>query len=159
MQLNPNVLHSHRQLDQYSCIPMSVEFVLKLLGRVPLDYFDLQREWQNRTDGSFALFDGRVIAGLRFRVRFALPRDEHFPLDELFDTIESELPAPRYVIISLAVNGGWHMYVVHEVLPNGGFGAISKALTGETLVTKQVREIVRGMKGTDILVYELFEEV
>ena len=52
------VVNSHAQLDDYSCIPSAVELVLKLLGRVPHDFYDLQRAWANRSDGSFnALHD------------------------------------------------------------------------------------------------------
>jgi hypothetical protein len=156
MQLDTTIVSQHQQLDDYSCIPMSVELVLKLVGRVPVDYYGLQREWRNRTDGSFAAFDGRTISGVRFRLQFSLARDDKFPLDDLFRTIEGELAIGRFVIISLAMPGGWHMFVIHEMLPSGEFRAVSRSPhRREILVTEQVRGIVRQMKGTDILTYEI----
>jgi len=158
MQLNGITVSQHQQLDNYSCIPMSVELVLKLLGRIPTDNYDLQHEWRNRTNGSFAQFDGRTIAGVKFRLQFSLARDDKFPLDDLFKTIENELAANRYVIVSLAVSGGWHMFVIYEQLPSGEFRAVSKIPgRAETLVAEQVKTIVRKMKGTDILTYEVLD--
>ncbi len=154
MTLNPKIVAAHTQLDDYSCIPMTVEYILKLVGKVPHDYFELQQAWQNKTTGSFADFDNREIAGVRFHIRFSLARDEHFPLDDLFHTIESELAAGRYVIISLAVPGGWHMFVIYDQLPNGEFRASSKLKGGRDISTDQVRSVVSQMRGTDILTYE-----
>ena len=54
----------HRQIYDAYCIPSSVEMVLKLIDRVPQDYFELQEAWKNKTDGSFANFDNRTIAGV-----------------------------------------------------------------------------------------------
>jgi hypothetical protein len=156
MNLDTTIVNQHQQLDNFSCIPMAVELVLKLLGRVPCDYHNLQHEWSNRTDGSFAVFDGRVIAGVRFRRQFGLARDDRFPLDDLFRTIEAELATGRFVIISLAVPGGWHMFVIHEKLTSGEFRAVSR-IPGRTdiLVTESIRATVCQMKGTDILTYEV----
>jgi hypothetical protein len=154
MTLDPKIVAAHTQLDDYSCIPMSVEYVLKLAGKVPPDYFDLQQAWHNKTTGSFADFDKREIAGVRFHLQFSLARDGSFPVDDLFRTIETELAADRYVIISLAVQGGWHMFVIHEKLPDGEFDAVTKLKGGQNIITKQVRAIVRKMRGTDILTYE-----
>jgi hypothetical protein len=156
VQLETNIVSQHQQLDNYSCIPMSVELVLKLLGRISTDNYDLQREWRNRTDGSFAAFDGRTIAGVKFRLQFSLARDDKFPLEDLFKTIENELAANRYVIVSLAVSGGWHMFVLYEQLPSGEFRAVSKIPSRtEMLIANQVRTAIRQMKGTDILTYEI----
>jgi hypothetical protein len=44
MKLDTTIVINHQQLDDFSCIPMAVELVLKLLSRVPADYYDLQRE-------------------------------------------------------------------------------------------------------------------
>jgi hypothetical protein len=154
MTLDPKIVTAHTQIDDYSCIPMSVEYVLKLAGKVPPDYFELQQAWKNKTTGSFGDFDKRKIAGVWFQLRFSLARDEHFPLADLFHTIETELAAGRYVIISLDVHGGWHMFVVYERLADGEFRAISKLKGGRDIGTDQVRSIVTKMRGTDILTYE-----
>jgi hypothetical protein len=152
MNLDTSIVSQHLQLDHFSCIPMSVELVLKLLGRVHADFYNLQREWRNRTDGSFALFDGRTIAGVRFRLH------KDLPLDDLFRTIEEELAAGRCVIVSLPSKfRGSHMWVIHEKLPSGEFRAVSKKSKGsaEIDVEEQVRAIVRRINGTHILTYEI----
>jgi hypothetical protein len=63
------------------------------------------------------------------------------------------------VIVSLAVpsltNPGetdYHNYAIQRRLPNGEFQAVTKGRTPEQI--DNVKEIVRKMKGTDILMYE-----
>lgn len=85
------VVDEHQQLYDWSCIPMSVEMVLKLEHREPSDYFELQNAWKNKRDGTFADFDGRTIDGLTFHRQFFLPRNDHFPMDNLFKAIGSRL--------------------------------------------------------------------
>lgn len=88
---------------------------------------------------------------MNFEQKYALlPRDDDFPLEELFQTIENELKLGNYVIISLKVLGGWHMYVVYGQLPNGEFLAVTKRQAKELI--NNVRGIVESMKGTDILI-------
>jgi hypothetical protein len=76
---------------------MAVEFVLKLLGRIPLDYFDLQQDWINRPGGAlgfndFREFGGQTLHGVRFKAHYTPPvRGEAFPLEELFSVIDHEL--------------------------------------------------------------------
>jgi hypothetical protein len=160
MQLKPEVVAKHKQLYENSCIPMAIEYVLKLLGRIPPDDFRLQEPWGNKDTGNFRCFNGQTIEGVRFRQQFARNRDEHFPLDELFSTIESELAAGRYVIISLEVPGPdngrkrYHNFVIYDRMPNGEFRAASKVLNGEDRCADNVREWVGQMNGTDILTYE-----
>jgi hypothetical protein len=86
-----------------------------------------------------------------------LARDDKFPLDELFHTIEGELEAERFTIISLVSPGGYHMFVIHEKLASGEFRAVSKLPSWKEIyvVSEQVRAVVRQMKGTDILTYEI----
>ena len=140
---------------------MAVEFVLKLLGRIPLDYFDLQQDWINRPGGAlgfndFREFDGQTLYGVRFKSHYTPPvRGEAFLLEELFSVIDDELASRRYVIISLAVPGGWHNYVIHNRLSNAEYGAVTKAQNREQITN--VRQRVTDMRGTDILTYELID--
>src|SRR4051794_12277758 len=53
----------HKQISDFSCIPMSLEMVLKLEHRKPIDFFDLQKAWNNSKDGTLGYFDGTTIAG------------------------------------------------------------------------------------------------
>jgi hypothetical protein len=138
---------------------MSVEFVLKLLGRLPPGDFPLQDELGNRNDLDFSYFDGRAFDGIKFTRRFSQPRNDSFPLDDLFSAIENELASGRYVIVSLAVpslthlgESDYHNYVIYNRLPNREFEAVTKGRKPEKI--SNVREQVRNMKGTDILTYE-----
>jgi hypothetical protein len=164
LPVNEEVLAQHKQRSRYSCIPMSVEFVLKLLGKLPADDFSLQNAWGERRDGNFSDFDGQTINSVRFRKQFPQPRDDSFPLNDLFSTIENELASGKYVIISLAVpsltNPGetdYHNYVIHNRRPNGEFEAVTKGREPEPEQISDVRERVGRMKGTDILTYELID--
>jgi len=127
--------------------------VLKLLGRVPTDYYELQEAWKNKTDGNFRDFDNRTIAGVTFHQRFSLPRNREFPLSQLFDAIRKELQAGRYVIVGLAIGDGWHNWVIYDESLDGEFIAVTK-LGKETAELRQVKKLIRAMEGTDIGVYE-----
>ena len=152
LPLNQDVLDVHKQCSQMTCIPMAVEFVLKLLGKIPTDSFELQRAWiDGRRD--FREFDGKTIEGVRFKSHSTPPdRGDDFPLEELLSTIEQEFGAGRYVVISLPANGNYHNWIIYNQLPNGEFEAVTKGREPDRI--NNVREIVRDMKGTDILTYE-----
>lgn len=155
-QIEIDLINAHQQISDFSCIPSAVEMVLKSEGLVAPDYYELQHEWQNRTDGSFAPFDNRVLFGLRFRAQFCLSRDANFPISALLMAIDSELAADRYIIISLAVQGGWHMALIYD--HNGqDYKALTKVSQNGVQVTARVmdiRHLVTAMQGTDILTYE-----
>ena len=156
LPLNDIVLLKHRQLPSELgalCIPMSVEFVLKLENKISPEDFSLQDAWTESQDADFSRFDGQTINGLEFERQFASPRGDTFPLDELFSVIDEELDDDRYVIISLAVEGGnWHNYVIYNRLANGEYEAITKGRKPERI--NDVKRRVIDMKGTDILTYE-----
>ena len=148
-----NLIHQHRQLELPSCIPSSVEMVLKLTRSVPTDYFELQQAWGNKLDGNFRNFDGRTIAGLTFSQRFKQPRSRRFPLDELFAAIDSELEQDRYVIIALrSGRNGYHNWVVVQRGTDGEYTAVSKD-GKQTIVVHDAKARLTQMKGGDIGVY------
>lgn len=149
-----HIIDQHKQLYGMSCIPSSVEMLLKLTGRVPPSYYELQAQWKNKSDGSFGDFNGRTIAGLIFHQRFTMPRDDNFPLEALFEAIHRELEAGRFVIVGLAAGSGWHNWVIYDEDANGEFLAVSKGATG-TIDELRVKEAIIRMKGTDIGTYEL----
>ena len=159
LPLDPNVLAVHTQIGDLSCVPMAVEFVLKLLGRVPPNFFALQQDWINRSGGAlefndFRVFNGQILYGVRFRSNYTPPvRGGGFPLEELFSIVDDELLARRYVIVSLTVPGGWHNYIIYDRLPNAEYEAVTKAQHPEHIAN--VRQRVIDMEGTDILTYEL----
>lgn len=147
-----------------SCIPANVEMVLKLTGHEPVNYFKLQDAWSTKTDGNFADFDGKTIAGLTFHHRFKDKRDKDFPLKRLFSVIDKELSSGRYVIISLqSGKNAYHMHTIYGKDADGDFVAItksgSKASGAKTVVVPHLKELITQMEGTDILKYEESEPV
>ena len=138
---------------------MAIELVLKLLGRVPNDYHELQQEAPGKANLSFGNYNNRIINSVKFEMQFAIPRSDEFPLDDLFDEIDRRLEKHEYVIISIANPNGWHMYVIHQKVENGDYLAVSKIGPDgrDTDSINNVKEIVRNMKGTDILTYRFVE--
>src|SRR6266481_8839214 len=103
LPLDKNVLDKHKQLPSALgalCIPMVVEFVLKLEGKIPPEDFRLQDGWKESADANFSKFDGQTIEGLKLKMQFPNRRGDKFPIDDLFSTIEQELAFGRYVMIS-----------------------------------------------------------
>jgi len=147
-----SVVNNHDQKFQMSCIPSAVEMILKYYKVVDFDFYDLQNEWQNKTDGSFRDFDNKELYGITFSQKFVLPRDENFPIDSLFQTIENELKTGKKVIISLPSDTGWHMFVICKQTPDGEFVAYSK-LGSHTLILNNTKEIVKKSNGTEIMTY------
>ncbi len=127
--------------------------VLKLLGRVPASYYEQQDAWKHKIDGTFENFDNKLIKGVTFHRQFDLPRTDQFPLSSLFQTIDRELKAGRYVIASLPSNVGYHMYLIYDEDAAGDFLAISKLGT-KTIEVDHVKDIITRMKGTDIMTYK-----
>lgn len=148
-----SIIDRHRQVYDNSCVPSAVEMVLKLTGRVPAEYYELQHESKNRTDRSGADFDNVTIAGLTFHQLYALPRKRGFPFPGLFAAIDAELGAGRYVITGLTSGKhSFHAWVIVERLANGEYRAVSKG-AADTIEVTNTRAIIRHMKGSDILIY------
>jgi hypothetical protein len=148
-----SIVDRHRQVYGNSCVPSAFEMVLKLTGRVPVEYFELQDVWQNKSDGSGRDFDNVAIAGLTFHQLYAQPRKRGFPFAGLFAAIDAELDAGRYVITGLrSGKNTFHAWVIVERLPNGEYRAVSKS-GADTIEVTNTRAIIRKMKGTDIVIY------
>lgn len=152
------VVNNHNQLFELSCIPSTVEMILKYYNVVDFDFYDLQNEWKNKSDGSFRNFDQKELFGITFSQKFALPRDENFPIDSLFNTIENELKSERMVVISLPSDTGWHMFIICKQTAEGDFVSYSKLGT-HTLILRNTKDIVRKSKGTEIMTYRLSKAV
>ena len=149
-----SVVNNHNQIFGSSCIPSSIEMVLKYYKVVDFDFYDLQKEWKNKRDGTFRNFDNKELYGITFFQKFDLPRNANFPIDSLFQTIENELKSGKKVIISLPSGMGWHMYVINKQTPDGEFVSYSKQW-GNTLIIRNTKEIVKMAKGTDIMTYSV----
>lgn len=154
--LQHNIIDEHQQLYELSCIPSCVEMILKLLDRVPVNYYTLQKLWGNK-NGGFADFDNKTIEGVTFHNVYddkKFPRGDKFPLTELFSTIQEEITQGRYVGVSLENQNhrGYHMYVVYDMDSNREFLAVSKN-SQKTIYEDSIKKIITRMKGTDILIY------
>lgn len=150
-----SVASQHEQIYENSCIPMAVEMVLKFNKAEAMDYYQLQNNWQNKLDGTFQEFGGKSLGGLTFHHQFAMARDDQFPLDSLFQTIDLELAQQRKVIISLPSGYMfWHMYVIDKKTGSDEYQAYSRVYNNSNLIiTNDVKKIVRSCQGTDILTY------
>ena len=153
-KFDSEIIDAHKQRYGMSCIPSSVEMVLKLEGRVPGSFHDLQTAWKGKSDGSFKDFDGKTFAGVTFHQQFALPRNRDFPLDKAFSTIHAELEAGRYVIAGLSSPDGWHNWVIYDEDADREFLAVSK-FGATTIEERHVKRVITKMQGTDIGTYEL----
>jgi hypothetical protein len=157
--LDLRIVDNHKQVYDYSCIPSSVELVLKLLGRLPYEDTSLQFSWGNRT-GSFGELDNKEMNGVRFKRQFDYPRDDSFPIIELFDCIDKELSDGNLVIVSLLVaqsktHAYFHMYVIHSKSNSGDYLAVTKKDHVQTEQIDDVKQRIKSIKGTDILTYEV----
>jgi hypothetical protein len=158
MEIDWNIVNSHLQKYQYSCIPSAVELVLKLSGKVSLDYYELQNAWDNKTDGSFRDFDEKIIQGIKFKLENGFPS-----ISDLFRRISQELDGKRYVIISLkdsliditCKSNDYHMCVIFDCsVQDGDFRAFTKNWESSRLINN-VKRIVEAMGTTDILTYNV----
>jgi hypothetical protein len=140
------IVEAHEQLFPLSCIPSAAELVLKLLGRVPNSYRDLQLAWQNKQDGCFRDFHNRTFAGVTFRYTAG-------PTEELMEAIKRELHAGRFVVIGLRHAGGWHSWVVYDQDSSGEFLAVSKD-RDRTIEERHVKNAILRSGGTDLGTYE-----
>lgn len=147
----------HRQLYSMSCIPSSVEMILKFNNKTNANFYDLQHQWKDKSDGTFANFDGKTIKGITFTHRFKENRSANFPIDRLFKTIDTELKAGRKVIVSLLSGPGlWHMYVIDGTTKDGDYICYSRSHNNnEVLEIRNTKQRIRAMHGTDILTYRV----
>lgn len=156
LRLDPNVLNSHEQRYDHSCVPMAIEFTLKLMGVVELDYFRLQDEKGNvsRWGGDY---NGKIINNVRVSMEFDIQRGPRFPLQELFDRIKDELDNGRYVNCAWRKDTSqpWHAYVIYGY-ENDEFLAVTKwngGGTGYELVD-DMKTRLKNIGGSDILTFE-----
>jgi len=152
MTYDQGIVEQHCQQHQSSCIASCIEMILKLLGKVPNDYYALQEKWQQY--GSFGDFNGNTIHEIIFHQEFAESRGPEFPIIKLFQRIDQEIEAGRFVGVSLTSGmGRYHMYLIYDKTTNG-YAAFSKNFQA-TINESNVREIIIQMEGTDILTYKL----
>lgn len=131
---------------------MSVELVLKLMGEVNDDYFDLQKEDPLKRD--FKLFNNLEISEVKFSHDYDLPRGENFPIEGLIKDIKSEIDNDRYVICTDGSNNLFHAYVIYGYDNNELF-AITKYHQGPSEnhpeFINDMATRIKNINGSDIL--------
>lgn len=159
--LNPKVLDQHFQKYENSCVPMAIEFVLKLMNKVDLDYYNLQDE-----KGDLARWGGeyenRIINGVRISMEFDIIRGPDFPIDDLFKKIQQELDLGRYVNCALISNVDsekkyttFHAYVIYGSVGDEFLG-VTKSFGNPNVEYKtDMKSEIRKIGGTDILTFTI----
>ena len=149
------IVHQHRLLRPSSVVPSCVELVLKLGGRVPADFYELQHAWLDNAGGSFHDFDGSTIAGLTFHQRFTHERGPGFPLPKLFAAIDEELRNGRYVVVGLRNEPDLNSFsarVIVERNAAGEYQAVTKN-DNDTVIVNDFKARITRMQGTDLGVW------
>jgi hypothetical protein len=171
MKIDFNKIEDHKQVTPYSCVPMSVELVLKLLGLMAITDFSLQND-PNKSGNSNWIKNGfqypYVNPIVKFNREFLLgdlgfdkDRGDYFMqnfYNKLFDTIDKELENNRLVIISLESGiKQWHMEVVFDKVSDQEYSTVTFYHNNPqyTIYSKQpLKQRVNAMQGTDILTYK-----
>lgn len=170
MQLNKNLIKGHKQVTHDSCVPMSVELVLKLEGLMPINDFSFQNDspkignshWVKNPRLKYPDISPKVIFDREFmNSDLGLPEhtDEALAnnLGPTLKRIDEELEAGRYVIIS--VKSGpttTHNIVVYNKIDNSNYDTVTFHHTSDDplIQSENLREKIIERKGTDIITYE-----
>ncbi len=169
MVINHQLIAQHKQIHEDSCVPMSVECVLKLLGLMRQGDFSFQYDPSKSGQSNW-------VKGLRypainpiveFNREFMLSdygvssdRGQHFMENyffKLFERIDEELNHNRFVIISLSSGyNRWHNEVIFEKIGESDYKTLTfyHRTDGVQILTHKLKERVQQMEGTDILVYK-----
>jgi hypothetical protein len=165
--LRPYVINGHIQKYPESCIPMSVEFLVKLVDPTQLNFYDEQDKFPKGPPNGGNYYDGKIINNLEFKHQFNINRGRNFPLNNLFKTIKDEIDQSRYVQLSLEsyvdkdVNGkitfrGHHCWVVYGYDSSDNFLGVSR-LHGQNqpIFKSTIKQEIISMGGTDIITYRV----
>jgi hypothetical protein len=145
----------HWQKYLNSCIPSCVEMILKLLRKVDIDFYDLQNDWGEKSDGSFHDFDRFSYDNVIFSHEFSSEiRGPSFPLNKLFGRIDELLLEGEFICVSLSNTNRFHMYIIFEKIYDE-YRAFSKiSNSNQTIYYSYVRKNIIALGGTDILTYK-----
>jgi len=170
MKINIEDIKGHYQRTPISCVPMSVECVLKLLKLMKIDDFSLQddpaksgtSDWVRGF--TFPSSDPKVVFSREFLLKdlgYTEDRGPHFMKDfyePLFETIDRELSEGRYVIISLkSGRDSTHNEVIFNKVNHNEYETLTFYYGNPNPVfypAQDLRQRVTEMEGTDILTYK-----
>ena len=152
LPLDIKIVCAHKQLYGNSCVPMSLEFVLKLIGQVGTDYYELQDEKGDVQRGGVE-YDGKLIKGLTFKY---ITEDWglNFPLEEIFESIKYELAHDRYVIVTIG-DGPYHNVIVYgyDETRDEFLGVTRYHNDADYKLINDVKNCISINQGTGILIY------
>jgi len=146
---NPEILKTHRQIHNDSCIAMSVEYVLKELGIVSKDFFDYQND-----RGKDKLSDWVTQI---YKDNIGFKKEEGLNNDELLNRIDSELSDGRRIIISLQIGANqWHMYVIYEKQKDDQYRLVTSTpnMGKSQIEIKNLRQEIPNMNGVDLITHK-----
>lgn len=155
LKLDEEVLNIHKQQFQNSCVAMGVEFVLRLLNSIPADSFDLQNEYGNfQKSGSD--FHEITIGQVKMQMKFDILRGPEFPLNDLFETIKSEIDKGYFVNCAWrpSPNSVFHAFVIYGYT-NDEFLAITKYHNDPiTHYIDDMKTKLTTIQGSDIITFQ-----
>jgi hypothetical protein len=169
MKLNDEILKIHKQVFQNSCVPSSVEMVLKLEGILEPHSFKIQEQCGD-TGRSGDDFDGIRYSKGNNSIKFS--KKIFGDLKSVFDAIKSELRSNKYVIVPLKTGiqnnaRTYHNHVIYDFTEQGEYRTITILYGNNDIVdvkdmekrfTDNFNEMITKQSnqrfGIDILVYE-----
>lgn len=158
LPLDPTIIEKHQQLFEVSCVPMSIEFLVKLEDTTQVNFYEEQHKHPNGKIGG-EYYDKKIIHSLSFSHLFSNsknPRGTSFPLQQLIDKMKEEIDNGRYFQISLESGGNnYHMWIIYGYNDNLDFFGITKYWNNpHPHRISNVIEKLKKMGGTDIVVYQ-----
>jgi len=172
MEINVEEIKVHCQITPVSCVPMSVECVLKLLKLMKIDDFSLQDDPSKSGTSdwvrgfTYPPTNPIVVFSREFMLKdlgFSEDRGQHFMkdfFDPLFETIDKELSENRYVIISLkSGDSSTHNEVIFNKKNDAEYETLTFYYNNPNPViyhSQDLKTRVAEMQGTDILTYKYF---
>ncbi len=168
IKLNQTIVRGHQQLYPDSCVPMSVEFVVKLVDPTQLQYYDQQHQYPNGTIGG-QHYNNQILNNIQFTHLYpqsSHPRGQNFPLPELFRIMKYEIDHNRFVQLGLKsgviidLNGVvtgtlYHGWVVYGYDNQGEFLGVTRYHHHNNPIFSQtIRQDITTLQGTDILIWD-----
>ena len=170
IKLTISNLENHAQLHDNSCIPMSIETILKLENIIDAKSFPYQNDFNKhgRNEWITSITPASLGRKIIFKKQYSdfaseRSRDKaEKTVDAFFETIEEEITKGRYVIISLFSgfdkygNKLYHMYIIYGI-SNGNYDYFTFRKYGnfKDFPNSDLKQIYLDMEGTDIITYEV----
>jgi hypothetical protein len=162
----------HEQIEGNSCVPMSVELVLKLEGEMQPDDFSLQNdktkignsEWIKNPRFEYPSRNPKIRFDREFMNKDVGKQDHTDEalaenLEPTLETIDNELEAGRYPIISVKSGPSTtHNIVIYGKVDDSNYNTITFHHNHGVLdQVENIRQKIIERKGTDILTYKYID--